>query len=167
MSSSVTDEQTIDDSISTGNESVHYDNVRHEDFGSDNASLAGSRDVSRVNRSFVVRYNPDKARNEKVIVYETPNMPGKLVRNAETGSYYNCHVGSNKTRVFYSVILATGELPHDVCLFYDSPEQCEHHLRMTVSEELKTKWREQYFYYMKYYTEQSNATRRSTTITVK
>jgi hypothetical protein len=81
-------------------------------------------------------------RKIEVEVYSTPTTPGKLIRDAVTGSRMSKHlVGSRDENLYFKVAMATGQLGVDGgMLFYDNPEQFERHMRTTVSQDVKQKW---------------------------
>ena len=61
--------------------------------------------------------------------------------------------GSRDEDLFFSVILATGELGQNApALFYDNPEQYERHFFTKVSNEIKERWedkKDRALYYLK------------------
>ena len=82
----------------------------------------------------------DKVKNKKIVVYSSGSL-GSQIRNAVTGFYTKDIVGSSDEDLYFSCILATGELRKgSVTLFFDSPEQCEKHLYQLFGEDTKSKW---------------------------
>ena len=68
---------------------------------------------------------------------------GSYIRNAETGNYYKCKVGSKEEDLFFKATLATGEIKTkngSNLLFYDSPEQYEAHIMDELDDDIKYKW---------------------------
>lgn len=89
--------------------------------------------------------------------YYPSNNSQSYIYNAETGVKYPYLVGSKYERLLYKMVDATGkcdkdgyiiksrdELPNHNTnhLFYDNPEQCMRHLKLTISPEQISKWRE-------------------------
>jgi hypothetical protein len=75
-------------------------------------------------------------------VYSTPNTPGKMIRDAITGSKYREYrVGSLNEYQFFKVRWGTGEMGRDgTSLYFDSPEQYERHTKTEISKTIKEKW---------------------------
>ena len=68
---------------------------------------------------------------------------GTTILNAVTGDRCNGHaVGSKDEDFYYKVNVCTGEIQgREMCtLFYDSPEQYEKHMMMTVDTATKERW---------------------------
>jgi hypothetical protein len=80
-----------------------------------------------------------------VQVFTTKMIPGARIRNAITGAYEeDSYVGRIDEYSFFKVKLSTGELGKmapSTSLFYDSPEQYERHMGVTVALEIKSKWK--------------------------
>ena len=77
----------------------------------------------------------------RIVLYSTGTTPGSLIRNAVNGSRYNYRVGDAEEDLFFSSVLATGEVgPTSSILFYDTPEQYEAHFRVSLPEGAKAKW---------------------------
>jgi hypothetical protein len=77
--------------------------------------------------------------------FETNNTHGRHIRNAVNGQYTRHIVGSSDEYLYFSVLIATGESGQTPdCLFYDSPEQYERHMRVVVSDSAKDVWRNRY-----------------------
>ena len=87
--------------------------------------------------------------------YFPSNKPQSFIKNAVTGVPYPYVVGSKEQALLYKIVDATGtcdaegfviksraNLPnhHTNHLFYDSPEQCMSHLRLTLSPTDVKRW---------------------------
>lgn len=93
----------------------------------------------------VVRYSAYAKRAVRVQIYETVNAAGHLIRNAMSGAFTHHRVGTADEDLYFSAILATGECSKGpVLVFYETPEQQERHMHLTVSDEIKDKWRQKY-----------------------
>ena len=81
-------------------------------------------------------------------VYTTSCDTGAIIRNAVTGVRFNkFRVGSRGESQFFKTRLATGETGRDgETLYFDSPEEFEKHMRVTISPEIKEKWLEKRMY---------------------
>ena len=89
--------------------------------------------------------------------YFPSNKPQAFIRNAVTGVPYPYVVGSKDQELLYKIVDSTGtcddegyvlklrsDLPNFNTnhLFYDSPEQCMSHLRITIQPEDVKTWHE-------------------------
>jgi hypothetical protein len=86
---------------------------------------------------------PKTVRNH-LSFFATKNLSGKRLRNAVTGIPEDYLVGRWEEDLFFTVIFAMGifgKNPYGTLLCYDSPEQYEKHFMVTVSTEVKEKWR--------------------------
>jgi hypothetical protein len=85
------------------------------------------------------------------------NKPQSLVVNAQTGIPYSFHVGSNEQQRLFKTVDATGLcdeegyvipanhkdfFPITHHLFYDTPEQCMSHLRVSFERSFIEQWHE-------------------------
>lgn len=82
----------------------------------------------------------------KIDVYMTTHTPGSHIRDAVTGTrLHGFLVGSKNEDKFFKVKIATGELGRDSGnLYFETPKQCEKHLRMILSDKTKNAWYEKY-----------------------
>jgi hypothetical protein len=78
--------------------------------------------------------------------YYTSTLSDTHIRNAISGERTRWRVGRKlEESLFFSVILATGELPNGpYTLFYDSPEQYEKHQNLKISQRTKEQWYEKH-----------------------
>ena len=80
----------------------------------------------------------------KIDLY-TSGVIGSNIRNAVTGEYYDCLVGTKDEDLFFKVKLSTGECCSKNCsntLFYYSPEEFEKYDNMVeLDESVKELWR--------------------------
>jgi hypothetical protein len=84
---------------------------------------------------------------EKVEVYSSPLLSNGFIRNAVTGIRMEHRVGSKYEDLYFRVTdvhpgnhTPINDLPRK--LFYDNPEQCERHLQMVISKDIKENWLE-------------------------
>ena len=105
--------------------------------------------------------------------FTTKNVNGNPIRNARTGYLYSQYrVGQINEFLFFKTRLCTEESyeaqmfslrqlsqktnipmyekPEPDLLFYDSPEEYENHHQVTLSQELKDKWRARYEKMLRY-----------------
>jgi hypothetical protein len=123
-----------------------YINERGDRYSDESSSyhISTHVDPNSTNKKCVRRYNPDL--EKKVRVEFFPTNTNSLIKNAVSGTYQGTsgryfRAGSRDEDLFFSVILATGELgPEPIVLFYDNPEQYEHHFFTKVKQEIKDKW---------------------------
>jgi hypothetical protein len=89
--------------------------------------------------------------------YYPSNKQQTYIRNAVTGEKYNYMVGSYDQRRFYKMVDTTGTCDSDGFiiksnndlpnlnpnhLYYDSPEQCMSHLRISIQPTEIAQWRD-------------------------
>jgi len=82
----------------------------------------------------------------KTEVYSTPFTPSTMIRDAITGyKHHEYRVGSWHEDLFFKVIETSGNVGKGLfCLYYDSPEQYERHMKGTVSDTVKRTWTEKF-----------------------
>jgi hypothetical protein len=89
--------------------------------------------------------------------YFPSNKQQSFIKNAATGVAYPYKVGSNEQLMLYKIVDATGTCdehgyvlksrsdlpnPNTNHLFFDSPEQCMRHMRLTLNPEDVKRWHE-------------------------
>lgn len=96
----------------------------------------GYRQISRLQGSRYVNID----------LYVTSYVPGSKIRDAITGSRFrDFRVGTKEEDYFFKVKLATGELGRDSGhLFFDTPSQCEKHLKLVLTDTVKQRWKDKY-----------------------
>ncbi len=86
-----------------------------------------------------------QARRVKLGLYKTPSSYNTRVRNAVTGIYENAKVGTFASGLHFKVSLCTGEGGKDPAhLYFDSPEQYETYMGITVNNTIKGEWQKNY-----------------------
>jgi hypothetical protein len=92
-------------------------------------------------------FGEDGMRTEKVQVYSSPLLTNGFIRHAITGIRMEHRVGSKYEDLYFRVMdvhanhnTPLNDLPRK--LFYDNPEQCERHLQLTISRDVKEVWEE-------------------------
>ena len=82
----------------------------------------------------------------KTEVYSTSFIPGTMIRDAITGHKYgNYFVGSLNEELIFKVKDTSGYVGSgSFCLYYDSPEQYERHMKSTVSVNVKKAWTDKF-----------------------
>jgi len=129
----------------------YHENVRGDTYSDDSSAMYNTSvytDPAAKNRKSVRRVDPSTDKMATVSFFPTSTSPNRAIRHAMSGSFQSnngrtCRVGTRDEDLFFSVILATGELGQDSCvLFYDSPEQYERHFFITLSNQTKDNWRE-------------------------
>lgn len=87
-----------------------------------------------------------KLKNKKIDIYTTSGI-GNLIRDAETGQYYNNRVGTSDEDLFFKVMLSTGECKSangSNTLFYLSPQHYSNHLNVKLDDSIISAWKEKY-----------------------
>uniref|UniRef100_A0A6C0KGE0 Uncharacterized protein n=1 Tax=viral metagenome TaxID=1070528 RepID=A0A6C0KGE0_9ZZZZ len=83
----------------------------------------------------------NKIEKKSIDLYGTNSTPGSNIRGAITGSYYrDFKVGSRDEDVFYKVAISTGECKNDMMFFFDTPEQYERAMYITIPPSEKEAW---------------------------
>lgn len=84
---------------------------------------------------------------QHIDAYTSKYTPGSIIRCAVTGcSFSKNKVGSRDEDLFFKVCLS-GFFPdcmYGKFLYYQSPEEYEHHFNTTVDENIKEKWNLKY-----------------------
>jgi len=98
-------------------------------------------------QSRVVRYSPESKKNHvyKVDKYGSKGI-GTFIRNAVNGAKTNVLVGSHLENLYFKVVDATGlkGRKEPLMLYYESPEQYEKCLLVSLSPVTKARWFEKY-----------------------
>lgn len=91
--------------------------------------------------------------------YYPSNTPQTFIKNAVTGVPYPYMVGSNDQLMLYKIVDATGTCdtdgyvlksrsdlpnPNTNHLFFDSPEQCMSHMRLSLNPDDVKRWHEKH-----------------------
>jgi len=105
-------------------------------------------DSTSTNKKCVQRVNPTTKSLVNVEFFPTKITPNFPIKNALTGvvqSFENriFRVGTKDEDLFFSVILATGELKKQdgsPTLFYEHPDHYERHFFTKLPQQLKTDW---------------------------
>ena len=150
---SLSDENSIgDDTQYSFDDSEHqsgvYENERGDRYSEESSGyhIREQADPHSRNPKHVPRFNPAVKKNVRVEFFPTSSTPNAVIKNAMTGAFQGdgvkyFRVGSRDEDLFFSVILATGELGPDApTLFYDSPEQYERHFMTKLPEANKRAW---------------------------
>jgi hypothetical protein len=105
----------------------------------------------------IVNRNQKSEKRSKRPRYFPSNKPQSFIKNAVTGVSYPYVVGSKEQSYLYKIVDSTGtcdaegyviktrsDLPNHTTnhLFYDSPEQCMSHLRLSLNPEDVKRWHE-------------------------
>lgn len=128
----------------------HYVNERGDRYSEESSGyyFATKTDPSTTNKKHVRRINPETKKGVRVEFFTTNTSPNSIIRHAITGTLQGVDrqffkAGSKDEDLFFSVILATGELGQTApVLFYDNPEQYERHFFTKVPQQLKDRWNE-------------------------
>jgi hypothetical protein len=106
---------------------------------------------------YIANRNQESKKRSKRPRYFPSNKPQSFIKNAVTGVPYPYVVGSKEQSLLYKLVDATGtcdpdgyvikdrnDLPNSATnhLFYDSPEQCMSHLRLTLNPDEVARWHE-------------------------
>lgn len=82
----------------------------------------------------------------KTEIYSTSFVPGTMIRDAITGHRYSQYrVGSIYEDLFFKVKDTSGYIGKEAyTLFYESPEQCERHMKVNVPTSSKKTWTDKF-----------------------
>ena len=89
-------------------------------------------------------------KDKKIIIdtYHSNDTPGSIIRHAVTGVWLSARVGSIEENLYFKVRDNTGKDTRS--LYYDSPEEYERHMFLTLSTDIKGKWTEKFAETQKY-----------------
>lgn len=110
--------------------------------------FATKTDGTSANKKYVKRKNPETKKITRIEFFPTSSTPNMIIKNAMTGTFQGIdgrffRVGTADEDLFFSVILATGELGQNPStMFYDNPEQYERHFFTKLPQQIKEKWNE-------------------------
>jgi hypothetical protein len=77
--------------------------------------------------------------------YSTSLFPGSKIRGAIGGSYYpGFKVGSREEDLFFKIACSTGDCKDNNICFFDTPEQFENHMHISIDQSVKEKWYEKF-----------------------
>jgi hypothetical protein len=151
---SVSDENSIGDNShlsldDSEYQSAFYDNERGDRYSEESSGyhIREQADPNSRNPKYVKRFNPLIKKNVRIELFPTSSAPNKPIKNAMTGAFQGngnrfFRTGTKDEDLFFSVILATGELGQEPStLFYDNPEQYERHFMSKLTEAHKNTWR--------------------------
>ena len=114
-------------------------------------------DWGEYNEDNIVNRNQKSEKRSKRPRYFPSNKPQSFIKNAVTGVPYPYVVGSKEQSYLYKIVDSTGtcdaegyviktrsDLPNHTTnhLFYDSPEQCMSHLRLSLNQDDVKRWHE-------------------------
>lgn len=146
---------------------LRTDKYNFSDFIDDESSVAetvttkesSESKQKRRQRKFVDLRSADKdffkiknGRKGKIVGFSTKLTPGVHIRNAVSG-YFELNdrgnplhrIGTLSEDLFFKVFLTVngfGNEPRK--LFYDNPQQCERHLKISIDDHSKTEWLERH-----------------------
>jgi len=90
-------------------------------------------------------YDGETLKKQKIELYSSPLFTNKNIRNASTGIHMEHKVGSKQDDLYFTMMdvvpgthTALNNLPRK--LYYNNPEECERHLKIVLSKEIKEKW---------------------------
>jgi len=107
----------------------------------------------------IVNRNQKSEKRSKRPRYFPSNVPQSFIKNAVTGLPYPYVVGSKEQLLLYKIVDSTGtcdsegyvikdgnDLPNSNTnhLFYDSPEQCMSHLRLSLNPVEVKRWHDKH-----------------------
>ena len=134
---SVITDTTINESMNDQQQPRRHKRSRHSDmYGNIKAMDSDYHKIVRTEGDVKV----------KTDVYSTSITPGTMIRDAITGyKQQTCRVGSWKEDLFFKVHEASGYIgKQSYVLFYDSPEQFERHMKVTISTNIKRIWTDKF-----------------------
>ena len=127
--------------------------VYYEDMIDDNDSFSDRMNhLDKINmysfNCFKINCKTKNGKNVKVDCFYS-GQQGTYIRNAFTGEMFKNKVGSNDEYMFFKMYLCNGinEKREPILLFYNTPEECERHLLMSIDNNIKQKWHQKYIQY--------------------
>lgn len=140
----------VDDASEFSEYDGYYVNERGDRHSDESSSyhMSEKADPKSINKKYVRRYNPALKKNVRVEFFPTNRTSNSFIKHAMSGTVQSAdgrvfRSGTKDEDLFFSVILATGEIVGDApLLFYDNPEQYERHFFINVPQTIKTRWME-------------------------
>lgn len=127
-------------------EEMYGSNEYDEEFYMENENKLNLNDLKLLNKRFhkrSQRVNSKLGKKRVMIEYYSSGPINTTITHAISGvKQLGFLVGSSNEDLFFKVTLTTNSLP--LTLFYYTPEEYERHQYATLSEELKTKWKQKY-----------------------
>ena len=97
----------------------------------------------------VMNFDGETVKIEKIELYSSPLTSNGYIRNAATGIRMEHRAGSKYNDLYFTMMdVATGT--HTVLnneprkLFYNNPEECERHQKITIPQKVKEEWKEKF-----------------------
>ena len=117
-----------------------------EELYMENDNKFNLNDIKLLNKRFhrrSQRVNTKLGNKRVMIEYYSSGPINTTITHAISGvKQLGFQVGSSYEDLFFKVTLTTGSQP--LSLFYYSPEEYERHQYCTLTDELKTKWKQKY-----------------------
>jgi len=84
-------------------------------------------------------------KKKSIEFYSTSIFPGSKIRGAIGGSYYpGFKVGSRDEDLFFKIACSTGDCKNSNICFFDTPEQFENHMHISIEQSVKERWYEKF-----------------------
>ena len=102
-------------------------------------------DIKKMDKGYHKIYRMIDNKKKSIEFYSTSIFPGSKIRGAIGGSYYpGFKVGSKDEDIFFKIAFSTGECKDNNICFFDTPEQYENHMHVTLDQTIKEKWYEKF-----------------------
>lgn len=132
---------------------MEYEDCYHESTVESESTVYSSPRAKRKAMEEMLKldsgYRSIGSKKDKLVYYATNIVAGNPIRNAVTGiREYNLKIGDPVAESqFFKIIYAGNGISNTTgpdSLYYDSPEQCERHMKINLRQPVKDKWRKKY-----------------------
>jgi hypothetical protein len=95
---------------------------------------------NELDKGFISYSKISNGNKYKINMYSNGVNIGNKIRDAITGNYYNCNIGSYHENFFFKVRMTTIANKSNVTLYYLSIRDYETHQKVVVTDTIKKKW---------------------------
>ena len=93
----------------------------------------------------IKQYDGDELQSLRIQIYSSPLLSNSFIRNASTGIKMSDRVGSKYEDLYFVMMDVATETKTELNkesrrLYYSNPEECERHLKIKISQEIKERW---------------------------
>jgi len=102
-------------------------------------------EIKKMDKGYHKVYRTVDDKKKSIEFYSTSIFPGSKIRGAIGGSYYpGFKVGSRDEDLFFKIACSTGDCKDNNICFFDTPEQFENHMHISIDQSVKEKWYEKF-----------------------
>lgn len=135
------------------NDAYDFTDVSIDESSTIDSDIREQRKMTEANRrmnkhyySFkTLHYDGNDLRPVRIQLYSSPFLSNAFICNASTGIKMPHRVGSKYEDLYFIVMDVSTNTKTEIYnesrrLYYSNPEECERHLKMTFSQDIKERW---------------------------